>query len=92
MVSNGQLLGELRSVKKEVEILTSMLQHLIAGLRADNRDMLNRLLAKTTGEYALVSQSAGNEIVYPKIDARILARQDEFSQEHLAGTVIEDAT
>lgn len=92
MISNGQLLGELKSVKKEVEILTSMLQHLIAGLRADNRDMLNRLLAKTTGEYALVSQSAGNEVIYPNIDARMLAREDQFSQEHLAGTVIEDAS
>lgn len=92
MVSNGQLLGELKSVKKEVQMLTSMLQHLITGLRADNKDMLDRLMARSAGEYAALAQSAGNEIVYPNIDARMLAREDQFSQEHLAGTVIEDAS
>lgn len=92
MISNGQLLGEIKSIKAEVQSLTTMLHHLVTGLRSDNRDLLDRLLARSAGEYAALSQGAGNEIVYPNIDARMLAREDQFSQEHLAGTVIEDAS
>lgn len=90
MISNGQILAEIKSLKKEVDYLNNIVQHLVVGLRADNRDMLNRLMAKTFADYAVTAQGAGNEIVYPNMGAREIAHEDDFSREHLAGQVIEE--
>jgi len=92
MISNGQILAEIKGLKKEVEFLNSMCSQLIHGLRQDNRDMLNRLMSRHMLEYANTSPASVAEMNEWGLSAKDLARSDQFANEHLAGTVIEDAT
>jgi len=92
MISNGQILAEIKGLKKEVELLNSICNQLIHGLRQDNRDLLNRLMSRHMLEYANTSPASVAEMNDIGIPARQLARSDEFLNEHLAGTVIENET
>ena len=94
MVTNSVLQTKIENLEKVIKIalegfakVYDLQNELIRSLRQDNRDLLNRIMARNMPEYHQLSPASVAEMDVP---AEALAREDNFSQEFLAGETVDE--
>ncbi len=87
-MKSDRILAAVEALKEELMRQNNTLNFIIHGLRQDNRDLLNRLMAGSMQVYSQTSPASVAEM--NDIPAQRLARDDEFAREHLAGEISDE--
>lgn len=88
MLEGKAILAEVKALKEELQRTQNTLNFIIHGLRQDNRDLLNRIMAGDMRTYMQTSPASVAEMDFAP--AQKLAHDDDFAREYLAGETVDE--